>query len=519
MRAYLALLAVAGCQVAPPVRVESEPYEVLREVRAAVGADVFFEAREGVTLSGVRTRGASGGGSLEQPFVLSVTPAGDFLVSTGIGEDSTTHGFDGSDAWTLDGRGVVRSIDLGAREAMLLDGWLRTQAWLVPGTLGLEVDLAREASDAASVALDVGRPGAHLSARVVVDRATMLPREYTIERSGAARRVTFADWRDEDGLRVPQRMNEWRGGALVSIDRVERLTYGTPPSFATPLAAPTDATFDGVSRPLATRLDDGGRYYVRGTVDGGHAAWFLLDTGFGAHGLSTAAAERFGLSEGADVRLSGVGGEGTGAWREAMSLRLGPLQLDAPRFATIDTAALSARAGFDVDGVLGAPLFQRAIVVLDGRSNSVTIFEPGRLSADGLAWSRVALDGTSPCVSGRLRPSTIATPELWFRLDTGSDDTVTVARWAVDRFDLDADRTRLKPSTLVGLFGEVQGWRTKLASLEFCGVERRGVEVTLLRESGPGPLSDPWLAGNLGMRALAGLRVVIDLGRRRVAVE
>ena len=42
--------------------------------------------------------------------------------------------------------------------------------------------------------------------------------------------------------------------------------------------------------------------------------------------------------------------------------------------------------------------------------------------------------------------------------------------------------------------------------------------VTLVRDGAPGPLSDPWIAGNAGTRLLRGRRVVLDLGAQRLAI-
>lgn len=520
MRAALCLL-LAGCQVAPPVRVERETFDVLTDVRAAMGTDVLFGLREGLTQAGTRTRPTADGGERVQPLVVAAHPSGDFLVTTGIGDDATTRGFDGEDTWTLDGKGVARSVGLGAREAMLLDGWLRTQLWLMPGGMGLEVEVSKRASDADVLVLEVQRPNAPTAAVVRIDRATMLPLEYVIERFGNERRVAFEEWSELDGLLLPSRVSEWHGGALVAVDRLERRTVGVPASFALPASRPSDVAFDAEMRPIDTRIDAGGRFYVRAEIDEQHSLWVLLDTGFGAHALSALAAERAGLVGEGTARLAGVGGDGTGRWVTAESVRIGALTLHSPSFATLDTAHLSARAGFQVDGVLGAPLFERAVVVLDSRAALASVHPPGRLAAAGtqLSWSGLALDGSAPCVQGRVKGSLFESPQLWFRLDTGSDDTLTVAHWAVDRFDLDADPTRLRSTALIGLFGEVTGWRAKLAAFEFAGLRRTGIDVTLLREDGIGPLSDPWIAGNLGMRALAGTRLVLDVGRRRVAVD
>ncbi len=55
-----------------------------------------------------------------------------------------------------------------------------------------------------------------------------------------------------------------------------------------------------------------------------------------------------------------------------------------------------------VDGVLGAPFFERAVVILDDRRATIEIRDPKHFRGDGLGWEPVLVDGTSPCVRGRL---------------------------------------------------------------------------------------------------------------------
>ena len=87
------------------------------------------------------------------------------------------------------------------------------------------------------------------------------------------------------------------------------------------------------------------------------------------------------------------------------------------------------------------------------------------------------------------------------------------------RYALVPDRTLLRPAGLVGLFGRVEGWRAPVDGLEYGGAVLPRTEVSLLREETSGPLSDPWIAGNLGVGALRGRRVVLDLTRDRVSIS
>jgi hypothetical protein len=539
MRLALCLLAV-GCQVAPPVRLERPSDEVLNEIRAAVGADALFAMRGGRTFLGRRSSAAFAGGAdleggdtggedgpTERPIALSFRPAGPFLLTIGAGEGDTARGFDGADVWTQDGRGVTRRQALGAREHLLADGWLRTSLWLTPGLERFEVTVDEARSSADEIVLDLARTGEPLRATLRVDRATRRPASYSIERVGRTRSVSFDAWAEEDGAWFPMRMTESVDGVPVHVDVFDRRTAGTPRSFAPPRSQPTDVSFDESALDAArsgelgdgARVDRGGRFYARVTLEGRGDVWMLLDTGFGSHAISPRLADELDLPRSGSASLSGVGGAGRAAWRSAGALTIGGMTLLRPRFVELDASFLSERAGFEVDGVLGAPLFERAVVVLDDRRGTIAIRDPLRFRSRGLEWQPVLVDGTAPCIRGRLLTEEGETPPLWFRLDTGSDDTLTVARWAVRRYGLEGDRSTLSPRSLVGPFGEALGWRKTAEALEISGAVLRRERVTLLREDVPGPLSDPWIAGNVGTRSLQGRRVVLDLSRRRIWID
>lgn len=512
MRCLLIGLFAVGCAAAPPVRVEGEAFDVLERVRAAVGADALFEAREGLTLRGTRlVPGAEQG----RPLTVALRPSGSFLVAVGGEGGASTRGFDGADGWERRPSGIVRRLDLGAREHLLADGFLRTHLWLVPGTPRFDVRVDAERSGPEELVLALERDGGRLGATVRVARDTMLPTGYELARFGRVRRVAFADWDGPGGARFPRTVREFVDGELLHVDRVDRVVEGTPPTFAAPLSAAEDTLFTAGAPPaVATRMDERGRYFVRAELDGGRPGWFLVDTGFGAHALTRAAAEALGLPVDGSAHLAGAGGAAASSWCSAGELELGPMRVAAPRFALLEEAPAE-----DTVGILGAPLFERAVVVLDDRSGSVSLFEPRAFRGDGLEWSPVARDGSAACVRGRVRGSRGWSTAQWLRLDTGSDDTLTVARWAVPVLGIEPDRTRLRPASLVGLFGRAEGWRTEVGGLEFAGASAEGADVFLLRDETEGPLSDPWIAGNLGAGALRGRRMVLDLPRERVSVS
>lgn len=509
------------------MRIETAEPDLMEEIRRAVGARALFGERRGTTMFGRRiTATADGSPGPERPLVLSFRPTGAFLLTVGRGGLETARGFDGSAAWTQTDRDVVRRQSLGGREHLLTDGWLRTMQWLTPGYDRFVVSLDERASTSDEIVLELTRSSEPLRATVRIDRATRRPRSFALTRLGRTRVVTFEEWAMEDGAWLPSRMAESLDGATLHVDVFDRRGAGTPRTLSPPRSRPTDTSFDentgdvlaGGALGKDSRIDPGGRCYARVVLNEEREAWMLLDTGFGSHALSPEVANELGLPTTGRASLSGVGGGESVAWRSAGTLTIGSMTVERPRFVELDTPFLSEQAGFPVDGVLGAPLFERAVVVLDDARSTIELHDPRRFRGRGLDWQPIVLDGTSPCVRGRVRTADGETPELWFRLDTGSDDTLTVARWAVQRFDLEGEQAGLGTRSLVGPFGIIRGWRKIAIAIELAGANYRRTEITLLRQEAPGPLSDPWIAGNVGTGSLRGRRVVLDLSRERIAI-
>ena len=512
MRTLTFLLLVVGCQSAPdPQEAPEDPRGPLRE---AVGATLLKPGAPGVVLRGVREKAGQ-----STPIELSFWSGGAFRLRIGEGSGSPERGFDGRVAWVADGRGATRRQQLGSREHLVAEGWARTQQWLASSIDGATWSVT-EAEPGGGEARLIQRPDG-TGPVVTVDRSTGRPVRFELRRSGRLKTIALGDWDLQDGRWLPMTVTESVDGTVTLVDRFEVRGRSADRSVGPPRTAPRDVSFRASGAPLSrggVRFDRGGRAFVKAKINGRREAWMLLDTGFGSHAITASLADELDLVDSAPVRLRGVGDSAAAGRRRGQELEVGVATLADPSFVEFDTDFLSERAGFKVDGVLGAPLFDRCVVVIDDLRGLVELHDPARFDGADLRWQPLALDGTAPCVRGQIRASGEDTPELWFRLDTGSDDTVTVSRWVVRAHGLAGDRAGLAPRTLQGPFGEVRGWRKTASVVVLAGSNMGRQTVTLMRDDVPGPLSDRWIGGNVGMRLLRGRRTVLDLSAGRVAI-
>jgi len=511
MRVLPLLLLIAGCQSGPgPVATPDDPRAALRD---STGAIPLGRGEPGIVLRGVRERAGQ-----STPVELSFWSGGAFRLRLGADGRAPERGFDGQMAWVTDGRGGVRRQQLGSRERLVAEGWARTQQWLTHSTGESEWRVTEGDSGTREYRLEEGRSGAV----VTVDRSTGRPVRFELQRSGQVKTIALEDWAEQGGRWLPMTVTESVNGAVATVDRFEVRARVTGGSAEIPRAAPRDVRFRTSGAPLdrsEVRFDRGGRAFVKATIDGRREAWMLLDSGFGSHAITRSLADALELEGSAQVRLQGVGDTAAAGRRRGREMAVGVVTLASPSFVELDTDFLSERAGFTVDGVLGAPLFDRCVVVIDDLRGVIELHDPARFDGADLRWQPLALDGTAPCVRGQLRASGEDTPELWFRLDTGSDDTVTVSRWVVRAHGLAGDRAGLAPRTLEGPFGEIRGWRKTASVVVLAGVNMGRQTITLMRDDVPGPLSDPWIGGNVGIRLLRERRTVLDLSSGRVAIH
>jgi hypothetical protein len=415
--------------------------------------------------------------------------------------------------WRRDASGISRVVSLGAAERALLNDWWIDGRWLDrDAQLVVRVDTAR--SNVRELVLQLGLTNDGYHVQLVVERATYLPRALVEERPGGPRTVTLADWRAVDGFHYPYDITVERSGAPVARYEAEDVRpVRSGASFGASADAPSDAVFDGaVPARLAVRRGPHGQALVRPELDGHARGWFLLDTGTGMNCVDTLIADALGWPALGDVSVIGAAGAAEGAFRRGGALRLGPLRTDGQPWLAADLAPLAEGVGAPLAGLLGYDLFARAVVVLDLAGGVLELHDPATFELEGGAWQELTFDGTAPCARARF----VDGPARWFRLDTGSADTVTFHAPTVRAFGLTNGRLDLRHVRLVGLGGELAGWRGALPWFELGGVRFERPEVTFAAP-GAGAFERALPAGNIGAGLLGSFRVVLDYTRSRVA--
>jgi hypothetical protein len=252
---------------------------------------------------------------------------------------------------------------------------------------------------------------------------------------------------------------------------------------------------------------------VRPLVNGKDVGWFVLDSGAGGMVIDPRAADGLGLRALGEVIAVGAFGPTKARFRVGDTFELGPLTIKGTRFMELDLAFLSRSFGVNIGGICGRDLFDRAAVEVVIASESVALHDPARYRLEGAAWQELFFSGRNPAVRARFEGDR----EALFKIDTGSDRTVSFHAPAVERHGLLAGReTRASHSTGVG--GSQASREGRLAWFELAGTrfESPEVEFAAARQ---GAFSDAYTAGNIGAGFLREFRIVFDYANRRIAFQ
>ncbi len=500
----LLLLAVT----APSSVAEVTVQEALAHVREAFGWPALAAGSAGWEI-----RGRCEEQGLPGTFVNLMDPDGRFRADHRT-RLPTTVAHDGEVVWALDHTGMPRTLALLSRDTALGGGWTELGLWLDPEHPRVEVSVDEERSDDERLALHLAY--GTWTGTLLVARETWLPTELESDEAGGVVRLEFDDYRAPHGFQVPHATRVHGVGGDVSTYTVEEVRKA--PAFLRDPYAPIDArpqdvTFSTEIPPelAETKAAVTGHLLVHPRVDGKDVGWFLLDSGAGMNCIDPAVADELGLDRFGEVSVVGVGGATLASFRAGTELELGPATFKGLPWVEYDLAPLEPHLGVELGGVLGYDVFARSVVVIAPADHRVWIHDPERWSSPPEA-SPLALDHATPCVEC----SFAGDRRGWFRLDTGSDDTVSFHGPAVVELGLTEGRDDLETVSMIGVGGMRSVERGPIDYFQLGPRRFEDVTVTFF-PPGLGALNTRGSLGNVGGGLLRHFRVAFDMPHLEVS--
>lgn len=503
------LLLILVATIAPASAAQSAPtaVEALARVRTAVKYERMRARRNGVLAKGMARVGG-----LDSKLTFLFTPDGRFRTDI-EGPLGSVTGFDGRTGWELDWSGMPRPLELEDLELAQLEAWVNSGRWLADdGPFAVSVDAVK--TDDKQVAFNLTLKGGLASATVFVDRATWLPKGLTQRGVGGEEVVEFADYRDVLGFHFPHRVTRSLGGVsnVYEIHTVTAAPGSSQARYRPVKALPADTRWDAAtSARLEVRRVRTGHLLVHPLVNGQDVGWFILDSGAGAMVIDQKVADRLGMKTVGEIVAVGVAGTTKTHFRMGGPLRLGPLTMTHTRYLGLDLDFITKAFGLPIGGIIGRELFARAAVEIDISGEAVSLYDPARYRLAGAQWQELFFSGRNPAVRARFEGDR----EGLFKLDTGSNQTVSIHAPAVERLGLLAGR-ETRESLSGGVGGSRASRQGKLAWFELAGHRFENPEVEFAG-AGEGAFSDVYATGNIGGGFLKTFRIVFDYHNKRVA--
>ncbi len=498
------LAVLASCAGLDSERREARVGEILQRMRTAFGWQAFTRHSPGWIIHGAcKEQGLPG------TYQRIIDPNGRFVSETHTALPSA-HGFDGETLWAVDHTGMPQRPGLGSRDLILGMAWIGNGLWLDPLRPRLRVSVDAAQSTSSQLALDLRSQEGGLHCTVLVSRRSWLAEAYKVHVASGTRTIELGDYERPHGFAIPS--SSRLIGVTGEVSTYELESVAPMPSvpgdpFAERVLRPQDTRFlnEYESELEDVRVTASGHILVRPRLNYMDVGWFLLDSGAGMNCITPELADELGLKAFGEISVVGVGGVERSRFRSGGQFELGPMVVKGLPWLEIDLAELQPIFGVQVRGVMGLDVFARSVVEIDRTAERVWVRDPSLFVPPGPA-SPMVLDMNAPCVectfSGGHRG--------WFRLDTGSDDTVTFHGPTVGRLGLTDGRRDLVRVHLAGVGGRLSGLRGPLSWFEICGQRFERPNVTYMN-SAPGALNDPNTLGNIGGGLFSGYRLTIDV--------
>ncbi|MGH8015550.1 MAG: pepsin/retropepsin-like aspartic protease family protein [Candidatus Zixiibacteriota bacterium] len=259
-----------------------------------------------------------------------------------------------------------------------------------------------------------------------------------------------------------------------------------------------------------------GHVLVPVEVNGVKKGWFILDTGCSATYYDTKFVGDLGLSPLGEIPSMGLGGFQQIRLVRMDSLRIGQLNLydQTAGVLPLDNMAIYADKKSTFGGILGYDFFARFPVLIDFKSEQLTVFNPQDfILPDSGVVHPFHLTLMIPTIEARINGISGD-----FLLDLGNALGLIIhKKFGESLFYYNAIDTSL--STVRGITGIGPGVAGRMINVESLQINAYNIKIPegVLAESSEG-LTGSWeIAGNIGTKVLEQYAVLFDYPRQRVA--
>lgn len=419
-------------------------------------------------------------------------------------------GFDGSRGWIRDRNGLLRRAEGPEENGLLLEALLATGAYVLRAP---PVALRRSVVDVSDSTVSVRLQPLLGDAEILVLDARnhrLLESEWN---SGQFdERTRYEDYAWRSGLLVAEKTLLQLGDSLEFRATLESFEIGEargaefyrmPEEEAARRIVLSEITDSG---PLPM-VGDGHHILIDGSI-GDESGAFLLDSGAGSNVIHAGRLESLGLDALGAIEAMGVAGSQRASFVDIDEVDLKGLQLIEQNWMSLDFSGLEFALGHRLLGVLGYDTFFQLITHVHYGERWVRFYDVEDFEApEGAIGLPLRLDANLPTIEVEIEDI-----RAWVHVDTGSDNTLDLARPFVEAHALLENRGELSESGVIGLGGVGHSQKGSLRSFSMGPFEYADF-TAYFHEAGNGIFENRSVAGILGAGVLSDFECWFDYSR------
>jgi len=288
-------------------------------------------------------------------------------------------------------------------------------------------------------------------------------------------------------------------------------------SAASPALKFTGADGETATIPFLLRNN---HVYVRGTVNASDSLWFFVDTGAGSNVISAESVPRLGLKTEGLGEAHGAGGTVAAGRVVGATIRIAGLEFGDVLTASIPLEAVATQVGLPVEGIVGSPLFQNAVVEFDYARSVLVVHAPGTFQYAGPG-KPVPIEiraNQHPYVRAAVTLEGGAPIEGPFVIDTGSSQALILSPAFVEQHHATASLSKSLTGRSGGVGGASFNPVGRVARLALGPYQLEQPIATFSVKTG-GQISDADAVGNIGGDVLRRFKVIFDYKGKTMTLE
>ena len=443
-------------------------------------------------------------------------------VTLDLGEFKVVQVFDGRAAFMRDQNGMVLEMTGSDRKSLVNTAYYIGSSYLLDNRMGgttvLSGDTLINGCDYL-IFTAVPEQGDSLWLFYNRDSARI---DIALERVDDILAYTFyMDYRDVDGFNMPFRYRvESDVEQLNSIIDIQEIEINCPvddSAFVLREIPFARYSFPGDADSVVTDfIFHKGHIYLKASVNGGRAVFFILDSGAGINTLDRGYAEELGIEFAGDFATKGVSGYESAAVTPVDSIRIGDISLYNQTFGVVNVSDfIPLKQDQQFGGLLGYDFLALMPVRVDYVRKKLIIYNPEKFVPPN---SEFALDFDF-AMKIPVITAVIDSVEGRFMVDLGNSLGLILHKSFVDRHNLIDGFSDIKElrSSIGGIGGSASSFGATAGSMRLGSAKLRNIPI-LVAESKGGIIKSREVDGNIGNFMLQDFSVILDYSNKKIYI-